>query len=176
MFLDMKVQNALLLASVALATVFSATAAQAGGSVSASASVSVTILAPVTLQATQVLDFGAVIKPGNAGANTVAIDPDSHVTVSGAGDAARSASAVSAAKFDVIGEAGITYTTTQSLMFDQPGLTHISASAPRVTSGAPGIIPASGRQELRFGGAFDISAATPAQAYSGALTVTVNYN
>ena len=80
---SMKVQNALLLASVALATIFSATGAQAGGSVSASASVSVTILAPVTLQATQVLDFGAVIKPGNTGANTVAIDPSSEYSYMG---------------------------------------------------------------------------------------------
>ena len=43
-------------------------------------------------------------------------------------------------------------------------------------SGALGVIPASGMQELRFGGAFDLSAATPVQAYSGSLSVTVSYN
>ena len=73
-------------------------------------------------------------------------------------------------------EAGITYTTTQSLTFNQPGLTRVSVSAPVAGNGALGVIPAGGMQELRFGGAFDLTAATPAQAYSGSLAVTVNYN
>ena len=52
----------------------------------------------------------------------------------------------------------------------------MSATAPLAANGALGIIPLSGVQELRFGGAFDLSAATPVQSYSGALSVTVNYN
>jgi hypothetical protein len=172
----MKAQNALLLALMAAGLTLSATSANAG-TVSATASVSVTILAPVTLQATQGLDFGAVTKPANAGANTITLDANnSNVTLTGAGDGARAAGAVSAAKFSLIGEAGITYSTTQSLSFAQPGLTRVSVSSPVAGNGALGVIPASGMQELRFGGAFDLTATTPAQAYTGALAVTVNYN
>ena len=173
----MKLQNVVLSAVTATALTLSANAAFAGGSVTATASASVTILAPVTIQATQGLDFGAVTKPGNAGANTVTLDAaNSSVTVSGSGDGARAAGAVSVAKFSLIGEAGITYSTTQSLSFTEPGLTRVSVSQPVVGNGAFGVIPASGVQELRFGGAFDLSAATPAQGYTGALQVTVNYN
>jgi hypothetical protein len=172
----MKAQNALLLALAATGLTLSATAANAG-TVSATASVSVTILAPVTLQATQGLDFGAVTKPANAGANTITLDANnSNVTLTGAGDGARAAGAVSAAKFSLIGQAGVTYSTTQSLSFAQPGLTRVSVSSPVAGNGALGVIPASGMQELRFGGAFDLTATTPAQAYTGALAVTVNYN
>ena len=100
----------------------------------------------MTLQATQGLDFGAVTKPGNAGANTVTLDAaSSNVTLSGAGDGARAAGSVSAAKFSLIGQAGITYSTTQSLSFAQPGLTHVSASTPVAGNGALGRDPGLGR-------------------------------
>lgn len=172
----MKLQNVVPAAVLATALTVSAAAVSAG-EVTTTASVSVTILAPVTLQATQGLDFGAVTKPANAGANTITLDASNNsVTLSGAGDGARVAGAVSAAKFSLIGDAGITYTTTQSLTFNQPGLTRVSVSAPVAGNGALGVIPAGGMQELRFGGAFDLTAATPAQAYSGSLAVTVNYN
>jgi hypothetical protein len=175
----MKLQNVVLAAVSATALSLSATAASAGGSLTATATASVTVLAPVTLQATQGLAFGAVAKPGNDGANTITLDAaSSNVTLSGSGDGARAAGGgtVSAAKFSVMGPPGVTYTTTQSLSFTQPGLTKISASMPVPATGALGVIPANGVQELRFGGAFELSAATPAQAYSGSLTVTVNYN
>ena len=173
----MKLQNVVLAGLIATALALSATAASAGGSVSATASASVTILAPVTIQATQGLDFGAVTKPANAGVNTVTLDAaSSSVTLSGAGDGARAASSVSVAKFSLIGQAGITYSTTQSLTFAQEGLSRVSVSSPVAGNGAFGVIPPSGVQELRFGGAFDLNAATPAQAYTGALAVTVNYN
>lgn len=173
----MKLQKVVLSAALVAAVTLCAGPTQAGGSVTATASASVTILAPVTIQSTQGLDFGAVTKPANIGANTITLDANSNtVTLSGPGDGARAAGASSVAKFSLIGQAGITYSTAQSLTFSDPGLTRVSVSAPIVGAGAFGVIPAAGVQELRFGGAFDISAATPAQAYTGALTVTVNYN
>jgi hypothetical protein len=173
----MKLQNVVLAAASATVLALSATAASAGGTLTAVATASVTVLAPVTLQATQGLDFGAVTKPGNAGANTITLDAASNlVTLTGSGDATKAAGTVSVAKFSIVGPAGVTYTTTQNLTFVQPGLTKVSASMPVAASGALGVIPASGMQELRFGGAFDLSAATPIQAYSGSLTVTVSYN
>lgn len=173
----MKLQNVVLAAVAATVLALSATAASAGGTLTATATASVTVLAPVTLTATQGLDFGAVTKPGNAGANTVTLDAaSSNITVTGSGDATKAAGTVSAAKFNIVGPAGVTYTTTQDLTFAQPGLTKVSASLPVAATGSLGVIPASGMQELRFGGAFELSAATPIQAYSGALTVTVSYN
>lgn len=172
----MNLQNVVLVAAAAFALALSAGSASAG-TVSATATVSVTILAPVTLQATQGLEFGAVTRPGNAGANTITLDPSSNnVTLSGAGDGARAAGSVSPAKFSLLGEPGITYSTTQNLTFAQAGMTRVSASAPVASNGSLGVIPPSGMQELRFGGAFDLTATTPAQAYTGALEVTVNYN
>ena len=171
----MEMQKAILGSATVLAIALAATGATAG-TVTATAPASVLILAPVTITATQGLAFGTVVRPANAGANTITLDADSNVTISGSGDAAASASTVTAAKFDVAGDPGITYSTTQSLQFSQPGLANVSVSAPVTTSGAPGVIPASGVQEIRFGGSFEVSAATPAQSYTGALTVTVNYN
>ncbi|HEX3888931.1 MAG TPA: DUF4402 domain-containing protein [Phenylobacterium sp.] len=172
----MKLQNVVQSAAVVTTLALSAPAALAG-TVSATATASVTILAPVTLTATQGLDFGAVAKPGNAGANTITLDAlNGAVTLSGAGDGARAAGAASPARFSLVGQPGVTYSTTQTLSFAQPGLTRVSASAPVAASGTLGVIPPSGMQELRFGGAFDLSAATPVQAYAGALTVTVSYN
>jgi hypothetical protein len=175
----MKLQNVVLAAVSATVLALAATSASAGGGLTATATASVTVLAPVTLTATQGLDFGAVTKPGNTGANTVVLDATSSVvTLSGTGDGARAAGGgtVSAAKFNIVGPAGVTYTTTQNLTFAQTGLTKVSASAPVAATGSLGVIPASGMQELRFGGAFELSANTPVQAYSGSLTVTVSYN
>ena len=82
----MKLQNVVIVALTAVVLALSSSAARAGGSVTATATASVTILAPVTIQATQGLDFGAVIRPANAGANTVTLDAvSSNVTVSGDG-------------------------------------------------------------------------------------------
>jgi hypothetical protein len=152
------------------------TAAFAGGSVTATAPVSVTILAPVTLGATQALAFGSVTKPSGAVGNTVNLDTSGNVTITGGGDATHPASSATAAKFSLVGPGGTTYSTSQSLSFDQPGLTHTLATSPVASAGALGVIPSAGVQELRFGGAFDLSAATPTGAYTGSLSVTVNYN
>ena len=166
----------ILAALKALSVVFIPGVAIAGGSVSATAGASVTILAPVTISAIQGIDFGAVTKPSNTAVNTIALDTTGALTITGPGDAAKAASTPALARFNLVGPAGVTYSTTQSLTFAQAGLTNVSATAPLAANGALGIIPLSGVQELRFGGAFDQSAATPVQSYSGALSVTVNYN
>jgi hypothetical protein len=160
----------------ALAILAVPTAAFAGGSVTATAPVSVTILAPVSLEATQALAFGSVTKPSGAAGNTVNLDTSGAVTITGGGDSTHPASPTAAAKFDLVGPAGTTYSTSQSLSFDQPGLSHGVATSPAAGAGTLGVIPAGGVQELRFGGAFDLSAATPTGAYTGSLSVTVNYN
>ncbi len=173
----MKVQNAFrLMAGLKVLAILAVPGvAVAGGSVTATAPASVIILAPVSLTATQGLDFGAVTKPATNG-NTITLDASGAVTVTGTGNATHPSGAVTAAKFNLVGDAGVTYSTTQSLSFSQGGLTNVTASAPVAGNGALGVIPASGSQELRFGGAFDLSAATPIGSYTGSLSVTVNYN
>jgi len=174
----MKMQNALRTMAMlkGLALIALPTAAIAGGSVTATAPVSVTILAPVTLQATQGLAFGSVTKPSGAAGNTVNLDTSGNVTITGGGDASHPVSNATAARFDLIGQAGMTYSTTQSLSFAQQGLTNVTVSAPVAGNGQLGVLPPSGVQELRFGGAFDLSASTPVGSYTGSLSVTVNYN
>ena len=153
-----------------------ASSAFASGSVQATANATLTVLSPTTLTKTQDMVFGQVVRP-STGTNTVALDASNNVTISGAGNGSIVASTTSSAKFNVTAAAADTYTTTQTLTFVQTGLTNISAATPVATTGTLGTIGAGGgTQEIRYGGQFDITAATPAQNYTGTLTVTVNYN
>jgi hypothetical protein len=153
-----------------------ASGALAAGSVSATAPASVTVLSPTTLTKTQDMLFGQVVRPSNANTNTVTLDVNNTVTLGGAGNGSIVASTTSSAKFNIIAPAGTTYATTQALTFVQTGLTNIGASLPVATTGSLGTVPLSGVQEIRYGGNFDMGSATPAQAYTGTLSVTVNYN
>jgi hypothetical protein len=96
--------------------------------------------------------------------------------LSGLGNGSVLSSTTTSARFNVTAAAGTTYTTTQALTFAVTGLTGIGASVPVATTGTLGTIPAGGIQELRYGGHFDMNAATPAQAYTGTLAVTVTYD
>ena len=174
----MNLRHQLLAASAALTLSLGATAALAAGNVSTTAAASVTVLSPVTINKTQDLLFGNVIRPGT-GTNTVTIDTSDTVALTGAGDGSLAGGTLSSAKFTVAGPAGQVYTTGQTLTFNQAGLTSIAPSLPTATTGSVGTIPGvSGpsTQELRYGGSFTMSNATTAQAYTGTLTVTINYN
>jgi hypothetical protein len=172
----MKTPN-ILIAAVAAATVTAlASAACAAGSVSATAPASVTVLSPTTITKTQDLVFGQVVRPSNANTNTVVLDANNMVSLTGTGNGSMVSSTTSSAKFNVSAPAGTTYSTTQGLTFTQTGLTNVAASTPATTAGTPGVIPVSGIQEIRYGAQFDMTASTPAQNYTGTLSVTVNYN
>lgn len=170
----MKMQNALLGSAMIIAQAVAAAGATAG-TVSATAPVSVIILAPVTVAATQAMDFGLITRPGT-NSNTVSMDATGAIRVTGSGDATHPGGAVTPAMFKIAGDPGVTYSTTQSLTFDRPGLQNAVAATPAPVNGSPGVIPAEGFQEIRVGGAFEVSAATPIQSYAGSLQVTVNYN
>jgi len=172
----MNIRNALIAAGSALALSTLATAAFASGSISTTAPASVTVLSPTTITKTQDLVFGQVVRPSNASSNTVVLDANNTISLTGAGNGSMVASTNSSAKFNVAAPAGTTYSTTQGLTFTQTGLTNIAASTPTTTNGTPGVIPVSGIQEIRYGGQFDMTSSTPAQAYTGTLSVTVNYN
>ena len=175
----MNIRNVLIAAASAVTLASMATGALAAGTATATAPASVTVLSPVSLTKTQNMVFGSVIRPSSVGTSTVAMDANGAITVTntGGGNGSAIAGTTTAAKFDLTAQAGITYTTTQTLAFTQAGLTSISASAPVATTGTLGTIPGGGgTQELRFGGQFDMTSATTAQGYTGTLSVTVNYN
>jgi spore coat protein U-like protein len=172
----MKTRNILIATVSAAAITAMASAACAAGSVSATAPASVTVLSPATITKTQDLVFGQVVRPSNASTNTVVLDADNVVTMTGSGNGSIVASTTRSAKFNVAAAAGVTYSTTQALTFTQTGLTNIAPSLPTTTAGTPGLIPVGGIQEIRYGGQFDMTASTPAQNYTGTLSVTVNYN
>ncbi|WP_394762491.1 DUF4402 domain-containing protein [Phenylobacterium sp.] len=172
----MNIRNILVAAGSALALSALATGAFAAGSVSTTATASVTVLSPVTLVKTQDLVFGQVVRPSDANTNTVTLDTNDTVTVTGAGNGSMVASTTSSAKFTITAPAATTYTTTQGLTFTAAGLTNIGPSLPVAQTGTLGTIPAGGSQGITYGGHFDMNAATPAQAYTGTLAVTVNYN
>lgn len=85
------------------------------------------------------------------------------------------ASTTSTARFTLTGSP-TTYSTSQGVTMTPVGLGTVSASVPVATTGTYGTIPIAGSQELRIGGSFTITSATPAVPYSGTLTLTVNYN
>jgi hypothetical protein len=172
----MTIRNALLAAGAAAVGVSIASAALAAGSVQATAPASVTVLSPISLTKTQDMQFGQIVRPSNASSNTVTLDANDNVTLTGAGNGSAIASTTQSAKFNLLAPAGTTYTTTQQLSFTQTGLTNVQASTATATTGTLGTEPLAGIQELRFGGSFDITSATPAQPYTGTLSVTVNYN
>jgi hypothetical protein len=172
----MNMRTALLAAGAAIAATSIASAAFAAGSVSATAPATVTIISAVTFTKTQDMAFGQVVRPSNGNTNTVTLDANDTVTLAGGGNGSIIASTTLSAKFNLNAPPATTYTTTQQLNFVQTGLTNVAAALPVATNGTLGVVPVSGIQELRYGGQFDISNATPAQAYNGTLSVTVNYN
>jgi hypothetical protein len=171
----MSIRNTLIAAGSALALCAVASGASAAGTVSATANASVTVVAPTAITKTQDMAFGTVVRP-DAGTTTVALDTSDHVTATGGTGGATVASPTSSAKFNITVQAATTYSLTQSLSFLQPGLTNVAPTTAVATTGTLGSIPAAGTQEIRYGGQFDMTAATTPQTYTGTLSVTVTYN
>lgn len=171
----MNIRNILIAAGSAVVLTAAATAALASGTVTATAPASVTVLSPTNITKTQDMAFGTVVRPSNASTNTVTLNTSDTVTLSGAGNGSVVASATTSAKFTITAPAATTYSTTQTLTFVEAGLTSVAPSLPVATAGTLGVIPAAGTQEIRYGAQFDMTETTPAQTYTGTLTVTVNY-
>jgi hypothetical protein len=171
----MNIRNRLIAVGSALALSALATSAFASGTASANANASVTVVAPVAINKTQDMVFGVVVRP-TAGTTTVALDTSDHVTATGGTGGSVVAGATSSAKFNIVVQAATTYSLTQTLNFTQPGLDNVAPTTAVATTGTLGTIPAAGTQEIRYGGQFDMTAATTPQNYTGTLSVTVTYN
>jgi hypothetical protein len=171
----MTIRNALIAVGSTLAFSALATGAFAAGSVSANANATVTVITPTSLTKTQDMLFGTLIRP-TSGTATVTLDTSDHVTVVNTGvGGATAPSTTASAKFNIFSQGQISYTTTETLTFTQPGLLNVGASAPVATAGTLGTVPALGTQEIRYGGHFDINQNTTPQQYTGTLAVVINY-
>jgi hypothetical protein len=171
----MNIRNTLIAAGSALALCAASTSAFALSSVQGTANASVTVVAPTAITKTQDMAFGSVVRP-TAGTTTISLDTSDHVTASGGTGGSVIAGATGSAKFNIVVQGATTYSLTQTLSFDQPGLLNIAPTTAVATSGTLGTIPGAGTQEIRYGGQFDMTPATPAQTYTGSLSVTVTYN
>ena len=153
-----------------------ATTASAAGSVVQTATASATISAAVTLTRLTNLAFGTIIKPTNANTNTVTVSNAGVRSIAGTGDGALGAGTPTAASFTLAAPAATTYSTTQTLVMTPAGLANAAANTPTTTTGTFGTVPAGGTQDLNLGGSFQLDSSTTSQAYTGTLTLTVNYN
>ena len=171
----MKMRRILIGAVAAAALASLATGAMASGTVSQTSPASATIVSPYTLATTTTMAFGLITRPTNANANTVKLDANDTVTLSGTGDGALVASTTSTARFTLTGTP-VTDSTSQCSTRTPGGLGTVNAATPVASTGTYGTIPGAGSQELKIGGSFNITSATPAVPYSGTLTLTVNYN
>lgn len=175
----MKFRIAIAAAVVAAAC---ASAAQAGP-VSANATANANIVAPATVTATRTLEFGTVAKP-TTGSNTVTIPSAAATgvtpTLSGAGNAyIPTSNQGRAAIFHLVGTPNEAISiSSNSLSFtNQSGnLSNVGPENPVPSLGSLTQLPASGIDDLYVGGHFDISSTTTTQAYTGTLSLTVNFN
>lgn len=147
-----------------------------------------TVITPIGITAPEVLSFGK-FAPGDGGS----------VTISNSGARTKvgvilssTLSTQTAAKFDVTGEASTTYAISHSGVAVLTGISGAALTIPstmalaktsdliaaNVTEGnaTTGTLAADGKQSIYVGGTLTVGATQPAGEYTGAVTVTVEYN
>ena len=141
------------------------------GTVQATADVTATLLAPISISSSGDMDFGTMVTTGTAGT----------VTVTPAG--ARSSTDVdllggvpSAASFDVTGEGANTYSITlpSSATLTSGGDTMTIDTFNHDAGGTPTL--SGGSDTFNVGATLNVGATQAAGTYSGTFSVTVNYN
>jgi hypothetical protein len=174
----MKACIALVVAIAAAAAAPSAMAASASANTTAQAN----IVAPGQISATRTLEFGTIAKP-STGTTTVTVASASSDTatpgVSGGNGFVPTAGQAHAATFHLIGANAQTYSVTaNTLTFTNAtgNLTNVGPETPVSAASTLNTLPASGTDDLYVGGHFDISTTTTVQAYSGTISLTVNFN
>lgn len=165
-----------LIAATAASIGVSATA----GAAQASATATGTVVAPIAIAAVSDLAFGS-FAPGVGGSVTV----DTGGARSTIGTIMVSSAPVSAARFKITGQAGLTYTITHG------GSTQLSNGAATMTltkfsdltglnntSGVAnsGMLDGAGMQSLFVGGTLAVAPNQVAGLYSGSIVATVEYN
>jgi hypothetical protein len=172
----MKLRIAVVLAGIAAVTATGASAATAVANANA------TIVAPAQLSVQRDLEFGSVARP-SVGTTTVTLASGQTSTatpqVSGGNGFVPTPGQARAATFRLIGTNGQSYSVAgNALSFTGAAgnLANVGPESPVAASGTVGTLPSTGQDDLYVGGHFDISPTTALQAYTGSLTLTVNFN
>jgi spore coat protein U-like protein len=169
---------AVTLASVIALGGFGVNAYAAGADAAASA----TVIVPIAISKVTDLAFG---KFSALTGGTIKVDTDSAISVTGAVKKG-TGSTGTAAKFDVTGDTSNTYSISHSgsavltngtpandmVLTKVSALTAATGTTTEVTSGTL----SSGAQSIYVGGTLTVAASQPAGAYTGTVTVTVEYN
>jgi Domain of unknown function (DUF4402) len=170
------------IALVAVAAGLAAATVAGAAPVTANTTAQANIVAPAQLTATRDLEFGTIAKP-TVGTTTVTVASAASATatpsVSGGNGFVPVSGQAHAATFHLVGTNGQTYAVTAStLSFTNSAgnLTGIGTQNPVAASGTLNTLPASGVDDLYVGGHFDITPTTAVNAYSGTLSLTVNFN
>ncbi|PZQ64793.1 MAG: hypothetical protein DI570_03985 [Phenylobacterium zucineum] len=172
----MKLRFALVVLGIAGASATGAAAA------TATANANATIVAPAQLSVTRDLEFGSIARP-TVGTTTVTVLSASTGSatpqVSGGNGFVPTPGQARAATFRLIGTNGQTYSVAgNALSFTGAtgNLSNVASQSPVAAGGTVGTLPANGQDDLYVGGHFDITPTTALQAYTGSLTLTVNFN
>jgi hypothetical protein len=168
--------------AVAGAVAASATFASAA-TVSANAVANANIVAPATVTATRTLEFGTIAKPTTT-SNTITVPSAAAAsvtpTVTGTGNAfIPTAGQGRAAIFRLVGTANqaIAVITASLTFVNQSGnLANVGPQTPVASIGSLTQLPASGMDDFFVGGHFDVSPTTTTQAYTGTLTLSIDFN
>lgn len=153
-----------------------------------SSTATATVIAPIAITAPVVLSFGK-FAPGAGGSVTIS----NSGARTGTGVILSSTSSTqTAARFDVTGEASTTYAITHSGVTALTGISGAALTGPQtmalaktsdltganVTTGnaATGTLGAGSAQSIFVGGTLTVGATQAAGVYTGAVTVTVEYN
>ena len=148
---------------------------------SATASANATIITPITITKTADMNFGNVAVSATSG-GTVVLAPAGTRTSGGAGGVTlpSTAGTVSAAAFNVAGQASFTYAITlPSSCSISDGASHsMTVNSFTSTPSSTGTLSSTGTQSLTVGATLNVNAAQTANTYTNStgVPVTVNYN
>jgi hypothetical protein len=163
-----------ILGFVGVGLIWSASAPAQANTATASANAAARIVSPIAIAKTTDLNFGDVVAGGAAG--TVVVTP-AGARGAGGGATLGSGAAVTAAAFNVTGQANATYAITL------PGSATVTSGVNTMTVNTftsnptpTGTLSAGGSQALAVGATLQVGANQATGTYTGTFDVTVAYN
>jgi hypothetical protein len=164
-----------LIAVAALGTIGAAANSYA---VTGTATGTATVITPIGITKTADLDFGSFSSITDGAGGTVVIAPNGNRSATG--DVALStvgSATVSAASFNVAGQADATYAITlpESATLTN-GANTMSIDTFTSSPGTSGTLDNTGKQSLAVGGTLHVGATQAAGTYAGTFNVSVEYN
>jgi hypothetical protein len=159
---------------------FLVTLGKGGHATTISGTAVASVIRPISIAELTSLNFGMVARP-RSGNGTVTLDPATGtVTTTGTGTGAFASPAAGRASYTVSGEGGQTFSiSAPPFPMNGPGGGSVTVTPSTFPSGAGtlgGSVGGAGSTTIYLGGSFPVTDTTPLGAYSGTLTITVQYN